>query len=85
MTDLPRGPKAIRDLAERHGWGVVVTHGSGTTRRGRSMESIAVRLRREPQGGVAVWVDGKFDCAYTWTTLTPMKKVNVTELRAWLA
>lgn len=89
-NEISRGPKNIKTRAENNGWTVTVTFARGTQlgRTPRVVNSIVLRMERGNEYAVAVWHDGKFNCAYVWrvdSIVSHPRKVPVTELRTWLA
>lgn len=96
--ETPRGAATLVKTAEAHGWRVRVTYARGPhvlasgKYTGRTIDSIAVRLRHpDGRAAVAVWHDGKTDCAFTWrvprdgTPGTFPRKVKVTEVKRHVA
>lgn len=89
-AEIPRGARPIQRLAEAHGWRVVATYARGT-RRGRVprvVDSLALRMHGPGKRyAVAVWLDGRVDCAFTYDAHKPAfpRRVRLAELRAYLA
>ncbi len=91
-AEIPGGARQVRKLAETHGWLVRATYARGTTpdrrvrkemRPGKVVDSLALRMRRGRERAVAVWIDAKFDVAYTWG-LAPRVRWNSGQLREQL-
>lgn len=88
--EIPRGARPIQRLAKAHGWTVVATYARGT-RRGRMpriVDSLALRMGGPGKRyAVAVWLDGRVDCAFTHNPHKPAfpRRVRLAELRAYLA
>jgi hypothetical protein len=63
----------LAEAADAAGWAVQATYARGTKLDrqggpGKVVDSLAVRLRRGPDRGVAVWSGGVFYTGWTWTT-----------------
>lgn len=59
---------AARNLAGTSGWWTVAYSLEREVRRSERIgQAVVVRGRRGEQRFMAVWVDGKADCAYWWT------------------
>lgn len=59
MDEVPKVARMLADASISHGWNVEITYARGTTPSDRApalVHSIAVRMRRDGQRAVAVWV-----------------------------
>jgi hypothetical protein len=74
--ETPKGAARLAGLAREHDWTVRVTYAKGTAMGNRGeakgiVESVAVRLRREAQRAVALWLrpdsNWQTDGAWLWT------------------
>ncbi len=78
--EIPRSAHTLMNKAQAAGWTVCATFARGTDIKGRRhkvVDSVAVRLRRGGSSLVALWIDGKFDCA-----LAPFRRMNSHQLKA---
>lgn len=85
-SEIPRGAGVIQRAAQASGWTVVATYARGTRpgRTWRVIESLGLRMWLPPHRAVAVWEDGKFTFAATWSwcgTGNPLRKVNASQLK----
>jgi hypothetical protein len=81
--EVPTTPARIAKTASTSGWKVATTYAKAE-QDGRVLESIALRLARDPLAGYGLWVNGKFDMAYVWSRFTPLRKVGARTLAAYV-
>lgn len=78
------GPARLAKAAKSAGWTVRVTYAQAEfadkAEQPYQTESIAVRMRRAPLAAGAMWVDGKFDHAWVWSSFTQARKIGAREL-----
>lgn len=89
--EVPVGARRMRTLAEDAGWLVATTYARGTRpgRPPRVVDSLALRMVTRPAPGarrraVAVWIDGRFACAFSWAADRPLRTHTATALRGVL-
>lgn len=85
-AEIPKGARAVSTVATSVGWTVVATYARGTYpgRKPRLVDSLALRMWRQPRRAVAVWHGVDFQFACTWSATEPITAHNVTTLRAAL-
>lgn len=84
-AEIPRAAARVQRLAQGAGWTVVATYARGTRpgRNPRVVDSVALRMSRSQERAVAVWLDGKFDLAFTWGG-APLQRISSKQLSAAL-
>lgn len=87
--EVPRTAAALQRAADGAGWKTLVTYAHGTwmDAQGRPttlVESIRVRMQRDPLAAVGAWNDGKFLFGYVWSRWTEPKKVGARQLSAFV-
>jgi hypothetical protein len=84
-AETPAGARWVAALAEANGWTVVATFARGTrpSQRPRIVDNLALRMSRGRQRAVAVWVNARFESAFTWGE-HPIRRCNNTALRTAL-
>lgn len=83
--EIPRNAAALAKTAAEHGWRSKTTyaHGTNVGAQGQPttlVESIVVRLRREPLAAVASWYDGRFVSAWVWSRGTSPRSIGARAL-----
>jgi hypothetical protein len=82
--EVPTTPARIAKVASSTGWKVATTYAKAEQDDGKVLESIALRLVRDPLAGYGLWVNGKFDMAYVWSRFTPLRKVGARTLASFV-
>lgn len=86
--EIPRGARTVAAAAEQAGWRVRCTYARGVYTFARKpaavVDSVAVRMRQDRRAAVAIWLDGRFDTAFTWSADEPFATHNARSLRAAL-
>lgn len=83
--ELPRGPRVVATLAQRHGWQTLTTY----ARSADKLHTIALRVKRNGFAGYAIWERKDHEADWRATTVgirTPhiFPWCNITDLREWL-
>jgi hypothetical protein len=81
--EVPTTPARIAKVASTTGWRVSTTYAKAE-QDGKVLESVALRLVRDPLAGYGLWVNGKFDMAYVCSRFTPLRKVGARALSSFV-
>ena len=88
-AEIPSTAARLARDAEAAGWRHRTTYAHGTTTDAQGhpshlVESIVVRLRRDPLAAVAIWHDGKFRLGYVWSRYTSPRRIASRDLSRFI-
>lgn len=83
--EVPRTAAALERKAQAAGWRCRTTYAHGTNIGAQGqpsglIESVVVRMRRDPLAAVASWHNGSFASAWVWSRYTSPRRIGAREL-----